>query len=215
MSLERTDQNHFAALYTQATILKLVALVLLLVIGILAITCFALYHTPPRVVVVSPSGQTNWSDDADEKTYQNLAIHDAKDFIENLHSNDAIFGPAARKKAAWYLAPKIRKELGSSIDDSGLLAKMITSEITSRIRWIIPPRIVGWSQPNSRIYGQFEISNRAKDGTTSTEAHHIIVDGTFFGSTQERPSGYFVTRFKYLTDTKDIDDVLNSIGGKK
>lgn len=211
----RTDEPQFRNLYGQIAVLKTVGLFLLGVIFILVIGIFLVSQKPTRVVVIDGNGQTFDGRDATPDVYKNTALFSAGEFIEALHSQDAVFGPTLRKKAAWYLVPALRKKLSGSIDDSILLGKLISSRVRTKSQWIIPPKIVDWKYPNSRIYANVRVSNTLPDGTISTQEHHITVDGAFFGSTEERPSGYFVTRFQYLTQDKDIDDMINNIGGKK
>jgi hypothetical protein len=211
----RSDEPQFRNLYGQIAVLKTVGLILLGVILILVMGIFIVSQKETRVVVIENSGRAYEGRNATLDVYKNTSLYSAGEFIEAIHSQDAVFGPTLRNKAAWYLVPALRKKHGASINDSVLLTKMISSQVRTKTEWIIPPKIIDWAYPNSRVYANIRVSNTLSDGTVSTQEHHITVDGAFFGSTEERPSGYFVTRFQYLTQDKEIDDMINSIGGRK
>lgn len=209
----RTDDMTLARLWRTGEILKWAILTQMVVIVALTVNNVVLSRKPIQTVAVLPSGEALSTGSVSEELRRNMAIHDTKEFLEGLHSKDAILGPSARKKAVWHMAPNLAKVIEKKVADSLLLMNMVASGAQTEIEWDIPPKVVNWNYPGVRIYGAFQVVTRTKDGRVERVKHNMTVDGSFFASTQSRPSGYLITRFMYVTDNRDLDNILNKIGG--
>lgn len=209
----RSDERTLARLWRNGEVFKWAMLLLAVANAVLAVTCILIAKRPVQTVAVMPDGQTLMTNSVGDEMRQNQAKHDTREFLEALHSKDAILGPSARKKAVWYMAPNLQTEIGKSVSDSVLLTNMVASKAQSRIEWDIPPKIVSWNYPGARVYASFVVVTRGADGVEVREKHNVSVDGAFFASTESRPSGYLITRFKYVTDVRELNQILNQIGG--
>lgn len=211
--MSRTDDMTLARLWRTGEVLKWALLTQMVVICGLAANNYVISRKPIQTVAVLPSGEALNTGSVSEELRRNMALHDTREFLEALHSRDAVLGPTARKKAVWYMAPNLAKQIEKQVADSILLMNMVAAGAQSNIEWDIPPKVVSWNYPGVRIFGAFQVVTRTKDGLVERVKHNITVDGTFFASTEARPSGYLITRFMYVTDTRDLDNILNKIGG--
>ena len=211
--MSRTDDMTLARLWRTGEVLKWALLVQMVVIVALGINNLVLSRKPVQTVAVLPSGEAMNTGSVSEELRRNMAIHDTREFLEGLHSKDAILGPTARRKAVWYMAPNLAKQIEKEVADSVLLMNMVAAGAQSHVEWDIPPKVVSWNYPGVRIFGAFQVVTRTKEGLIERTKHNIAVDGAFFASTEARPSGYLITRFMYVTDTRDLNDILNKIGG--
>lgn len=208
-----TDDDKFSRLIVRAQIFQFVVIVLAAVAIVLALVIVGLVNRGTKVVAVLPSGQAALTGSATEELQKNMALFETREFLECLHTQDAVLGPAARRKALWHLSPNVRQQIAKDVADSVLLLQMAQSRIQSRIEWDIPPKIVDWKYPGTRLFAAFQVVNRDPLGNETRVKHNMTLDGSFFTSTENRPSGFLVTRFTYVTDGRDLNTILNKIGG--
>lgn len=209
----RTDDKTFASLLRNGELFKWSILLLLVTNVILVISVVVIAKRPVQTVAVQPNGQASWTGSANEQVLKNMAIYDTKEFLEGLHTQDAFLGPAARKKALWYLVPNVREQISKQVADSVLLLAMAQSRAHCTIEWDIPPKVISWNYPSVRLFAVFQVVTREESGKVTRQKYNISLDGSFFQSTEARPSGYLIARFNYITDTRDLDQILNKIGG--
>lgn len=209
----RSDERTLARLIRNGEIYKWTVLLLIVTVVVLAISNAMVANRPVQAVAILPDGSTYMTGSVTDEMRKNQAKYETKEFLEAMHSRDAILGPTQRRKAVWMMAPNLQTNIGKAVADSNLLKKIVENGAQSRVEWDIPPRIVSWDYPGVRIYGSMILITKDKSGAETREKQNITVDGTFFSSTEARPSGYLITRFKYITDVRELNTILNGVGG--
>jgi hypothetical protein len=208
----RTDSNVFGNMVGMNLTYKLTTLTLGAVAFVLAVSLYFANQKKLEIVVVDSKGNAAWTSSVTTGVYKNMVLNSTKEFMEDINNFDASSAPRARERASWFLSPRLRNRFKDEVADSVVVINIVESNAYSYIKWNMEPNLVQWTYPTARVYGSFDVVIELPGGKVTTKEHNMTVDILFSTSTVNRPSGLYVTEFKYINDESELSSILNKVG---